>query len=73
MTVKFWGTRGTRMVTGNAFRRYGRKTICCAVRCGDRIVVLDAGSGIVPLGSELQKSETRSLDLFLTLTKHNRQ
>ncbi|MCB1414886.1 MAG: hypothetical protein KDJ64_00575, partial [Nitratireductor sp.] len=50
LSVTFWGTRGTRMVTGDPFMRYGRKTICAEVRCGNRVIVLDAGSGLVPLG-----------------------
>lgn len=66
MTIHFWGTRGTRMVTGDACRKYGRKTICVEVRCGERIVILDAGSGMVPLGNRLMESDTRSFDLLLT-------
>ena len=66
LSVTFWGTRGTRMVTGDAFMRYGRKTICAEVRCGDRVIVLDAGSGLVPLGSAMKGNGTRQFDLLLT-------
>ena len=66
LSVTFWGTRGTRMVTGDPFMRYGRKTICAEVRCGKRVIVLDAGSGLVPLGSAMMKNGIRRFDLLLT-------
>lgn len=66
LSVTFWGTRGTRMVTGDGFTRYGRKTICAEVRCGRRVIVLDAGSGLVPLGSAMMGNGIRAFDLLLT-------
>ena len=66
LTVTFWGTRGTRMVTGDQFTRYARKTICAEVRCGNRVIVLDAGSGLVPLGAAMMANGTRQFDLLLT-------
>lgn len=64
--VKFWGTRGTRMVAGAGFSEYGRNTICVEVHCGQRVLIFDAGSGIVGLGSSLIERGINSFDLFLS-------
>ena len=46
MTVHFWGTRGSIPTPGRKTEKYGGNTTCVEVRCGDEIVVLDAGTGI---------------------------
>ena len=46
LTVKFWGTRGSIPVSGEQFARFGGNTVCVEMRCGDEILVFDAGSGI---------------------------
>jgi phosphoribosyl 1,2-cyclic phosphodiesterase len=66
-TVRFWGTRGTRMMAGEQFRKYGGNTICLEVRCGNRLIILDAGSGIDDLGKQLSTNcSAGEFDLFLT-------
>ena len=64
--IKFWGTRGTRMVARDGYSSFGRNTICVEVRCGDRTIVLDAGSGLAGLGADLLQRNVKSIDLFLT-------
>jgi len=64
--IRFWGTRGTRMVAGDGFSEYGRNTICVEVLCGDRILVFDAGSGIVGLGASIMLRGVTEFDLFLS-------
>lgn len=64
--VKFWGTRGTRMVAGEGYNHFGRNTICVEVECGSRTLVFDAGSGFVDLGADLRKRQIHSIDLFLS-------
>ncbi|HSO48069.1 MAG TPA: MBL fold metallo-hydrolase [Rhizobiaceae bacterium] len=67
LSVTFWGVRGTLAAPGRDFQRTGGNTICAEVRCGNRIVVLDAGTGIRELGSRLiEQSAIRRIDLFFT-------
>jgi len=54
MKVKFYGTRGSILVPGERFTRYGGNTTCVLVTgVAGHFVVLDAGSGIRVLGEEL--------------------
>jgi phosphoribosyl 1,2-cyclic phosphodiesterase len=56
-TITFWGTRGSIPTPGPQTARYGGNTACVAVAGRkDELVILDAGSGIRPLGRELHKS-----------------
>jgi phosphoribosyl 1,2-cyclic phosphodiesterase len=64
--VTFWGTRGTRMMAGQGYSRYGRNTICISVQCGQRLLILDAGSGLVRLGNDIMAAEIKQADIFLT-------
>ncbi|MDA3900102.1 MAG: MBL fold metallo-hydrolase [Spirochaetes bacterium] len=48
--LKFWGVRGSIPVPGNRFARYGGNTSCVELRCGETFLILDAGTGIRPLG-----------------------
>ena len=51
--VKFWGVRGSIPTPGPETVRYGGNTACVEVRCGETLIVLDAGSGIRLLGNAL--------------------
>src|SRR5256714_14509051 len=67
--IKVWGTRGSIAVPGDATLRYGGNTTCVMVRANDEIIVLDAGSGIRPLGISLEKefgAEPIKLSLLIT-------
>ena len=67
--IKFWGTRGSIAVHGDATLRYGGNTTCVTVRANDEIIVLDAGSGIRPLGIDLEKEfGTQPIKLSLLVT-----
>jgi phosphoribosyl 1,2-cyclic phosphodiesterase len=67
--IKFWGTRGSIAVPGSATLRYGGNTTCVEVRADDEIILLDAGSGIRPLGIELVKEfGTQPIKLSLLVT-----
>jgi phosphoribosyl 1,2-cyclic phosphodiesterase len=65
--VTFWGTRGSIATPGPETTRYGGDTSCVSVT-GTRpshLLVLDAGSGIRRLGTELS-DEVTEIDLLLT-------
>lgn len=64
-TVRFRGVRGTIPTSGPATARYGGNTSCVEVRCGNRLIILDAGSGIRQLGEQLQD---REMDILLSHT-----
>lgn len=53
--VRFWGTRGSIATPGPATVKYGGNTACTEVRCADQLLILDAGTGIRPLGVSLLK------------------
>lgn len=67
--LRFWGTRGSIPTPGRSTVRYGGNTPCVAVtRGGDHLLVLDAGSGIRPLGHELLRHGPTSVRVDLLLT-----
>jgi phosphoribosyl 1,2-cyclic phosphodiesterase len=53
--VKFFGVRGSCPCSGPHYVRYGGNTACVAVEVGDEPpIVLDLGTGLRPLGHELE-------------------
>ena len=63
LRVKFWGVRGSYPAPGAGTVKYGGNTACVEIRAGERVVILDAGTGIIPLGRELARQ--RSLEMVL--------
>lgn len=58
MRVRFWGTRGSIAAPGPGTVRYGGNTSCVEVRTADgTLLVLDAGTGLRPLGDALLADE----------------
>lgn len=51
--VGIWGCRGLSPVIPNSASKYGRQTSCVSVETRDHLFVLDAGTGIIPLGEEI--------------------
>src|SRR5882672_9289436 len=67
--IKFWGTRGSNAVPGPETLRYGGNTTCVELRADGEIIVLDAGSGIRPLGLALEKEfKSQPIKLSLLIT-----
>jgi len=67
--VKFWGVRGSIASPGPATNFYGGNTACVEVRAEGEIIVLDAGTGIRPLGLSLaQEFGSQPLNITLLLT-----
>lgn len=67
-TVRFWGVRGSIACGGPDTVRYGGNTSSLEVRCGSRLLLFDAGSGIRYLGNRLVDEAPLDADLFLTHT-----
>ncbi len=67
--VTFWGTRGSIPTPGPGTARYGGNTACISVAGSDgRLVILDAGSGLRPLGHELMKQRNGVLSAYILLS-----
>jgi ribonuclease BN (tRNA processing enzyme) len=64
--VSYWGTRGSLATPGPATIRYGGNTACVEVRGREgTVLVLDAGSGIRPMGANIGPGVKR-LDLLIS-------
>lgn len=67
MSVRFWGVRGSIPCPGPKTVRYGGNTSCVEVKCGDRRLIFDAGSGLRLLGNALDdEAPTVDVDLFFS-------
>lgn len=64
----FYGVRGSYPVSDRQIVKYGGNTSSLLVAHGDRLLVLDAGTGIIKLGKYLveKRPEVKTIDIFLT-------
>ncbi len=53
VSITFWGTRGSISTPGSSTEKYGGNTPCVSVSSGRSTIILDAGTGIRPLGIRL--------------------
>jgi phosphoribosyl 1,2-cyclic phosphodiesterase len=65
LRIRLWGTRGSVASPGPDTVRYGGNTACVEVRTESALIVLDAGTGIRPLGVQLREYSGR-IDLMLS-------
>ena len=72
LSVRFWGVRGSMPCPGPDTCIYGGNTTCLEIRAGKRLVIIDAGTGIRPLGDHLLDKKYNSApvdaDIFITHT-----
>ncbi len=66
LRLKFWGVRGTVPTSAASHLGYGGNTTCLEVRSSDGVVMIDAGTGAVQLGTCLQE-EFRGSELALPI------
>jgi len=71
-TVTFWGVRGSIPTPGLGTARYGGNTPCISIESngsdGNKLIVLDAGTGIRMLGNELVKRAKGALTIDLLVS-----
>jgi phosphoribosyl 1,2-cyclic phosphodiesterase len=67
-SVRFWGVRGSIACSGPRTVRYGGNTSCIEMRCGERLLVFDGGTGLRYLGQTLKDAASTPLDADLYLT-----
>lgn len=71
MKVRFWGVRGSYPAPGAGTVKYGGNTPSVEVQAGNRTIILDAGTGIIPLGRELARSKRAGEILLLFSHLHH--
>jgi phosphoribosyl 1,2-cyclic phosphodiesterase/CheY-like chemotaxis protein len=64
--VRFWGVRGSIATPGASTLMYGGNTSCVEVRADGQLIILDAGTGIRPLGAKLA-AEFSGVPLAMTV------
>jgi len=73
MKVRFWGVRGSIPTPGKTTVKYGGNTSCIEIRGdNDELIIIDAGSGIRPLGEFILEHDKHvrplGIKIFLTHT-----
>ena len=74
MKVRFWGVRGSIPCPGSSTQKYGGNSACIELRIGpdNRLIIIDAGSGIRELGNFLVHNDLPQgpivTSIFLTHT-----
>ncbi len=71
MIVRFWGVRGSIPTPERDFLKYGGNTPCVELRCGETILIFDAGTGLKNLGLSLIKefgNKPQEINLLLSHT-----
>jgi phosphoribosyl 1,2-cyclic phosphodiesterase len=66
VTLRCWGTRGSIPSPGPETVRYGGNTTCFEIRHGATRLIIDAGSGIRPLGLDMVAGGSKAIHIFLT-------
>ncbi|MDR1973034.1 MAG: MBL fold metallo-hydrolase [Treponema sp.] len=70
--TRFWGVRGSIPTPGPATVLYGGNTACLEIRVGQRLLIVDMGTGAKPLGDWLMENELKEhpldADIFITHT-----
>ncbi len=70
--VRFWGVRGSHPTPGPSTVRVGGNSVCVEVRAGGRLLVFDAGTGLIGLGQALLREPgNRRVEVFLSHYHHD--
>ncbi len=68
--IVFRGVRGSHPMPGPTTLRFGGNTSCQEVRIGGRLIVLDAGTGIISLGVDLA-GKPQNMAIFFSHNHHD--
>lgn len=66
LRLRFWGVRGSVATAGASTASVGGNTSCVEVRCGDELIILDAGTGLRGLGAALPRGRTVDASILLS-------
>lgn len=67
--ARFWGVRGGIPTPNRNTLRFGGNTPCLEVRCGNHLLIFDAGTGIRQLGIALSKDGALDADIFFSRSR----
>ena len=72
LSVRFWGVRGSIPCPGRDTVEFGGNTSCLEIRAGKRLVIIDLGTGVKPLGDWIMENEFKNgpinMDIFISHT-----
>ena len=73
LSVRFWGVRGSIPCPGHSTVEFGGNTACLEIRADERLVIVDLGTGVKPLGdwfmaNEFKKTVPIDMDIFISHT-----
>ena len=71
LTVRFWGVRGSVPVPGASSLRFGGNTSCIEVRLGDRLFIIDAGTGFIRAGEAMMSRVPPRVDVLFSHLHHD--
>ena len=66
LSLRFWGVRGSTPVSGPDYAEFGGSTPCLEVRCGERLFLVDAGSGLYNCGQHHRMDLPNEIDLLFS-------
>ncbi|RZO71672.1 MAG: MBL fold metallo-hydrolase [OM182 bacterium] len=67
-SATFWGVRGSIPVPGKETVKYGGNTPCLELRAGEKLLLIDAGTGIRNFARQLSNAEDGGLELTILLS-----
>ena len=71
-SVRFWGVRGSIPCPGRSTLRFGGNTSCLEIRAGERLIIVDMGTGVKLLGDHLMANDYKNgpldIDIFISHT-----
>jgi ribonuclease BN (tRNA processing enzyme) len=71
-SVHFWGVRGSIPCPGRSTVEFGGNTACLEIRADERLIIVDLGTGVKPLGDNLMATELKKgpmdMDILITHT-----
>ena len=72
LSVRFWGVRGSIPCPGRSTVEYGGNTSCLEIRADKRLIIIDVGTGVKPLGDWIMVNDFKAgpldMDIFITHT-----
>jgi phosphoribosyl 1,2-cyclic phosphodiesterase len=72
LSVRFWGVRGSIPCPGRSTVEFGGNTSCLEIRADKRLVIIDLGTGVKPLGDWMMKNDFKNgpmdMDIFISHT-----
>jgi phosphoribosyl 1,2-cyclic phosphodiesterase len=71
-SICFWGVRGSIPCPGRSTVEFGGNTACLEIRADKRVIIVDLGTGVKPLGDKLMEVDFKrgpmDLDVFISHT-----